>query len=89
MTMMDDPARPDSPLADDTDAMAEVTRAHAEQEDLDQRTPEGSHSFPAADHEHQPEQHLGQGGVSQSDDISGQAPAAGMARQKANPARRD
>ena len=69
--------------------MAEVTRMHAEQEDLDQRTPAGSHDMPAGagaqddDYTHQHQQ-----GAGQSDDISGKAPASGMSRQRANPARR-
>jgi hypothetical protein len=71
------------------DSMADLTRRIARR-DEDERTPEGSHDFPDkgsrdddAGHEHQHQQ-----GTGQSDDVSGKAPASGMARQHANPARR-
>lgn len=70
------------------DSMADLTRRIARR-DEDEPTPAGSHDFPAtardddAGHEHQHQQ-----GTGQSDDISGKAPASGMARQRANPARR-
>jgi len=76
-----------TPMAKDTEKMAEVTRQHADREDPDQRTPEGSHDFPskAQDDDYELQ---GQQGVGQSDDVSGKAPASGMARQRANPADR-
>lgn len=78
------PTNEQTPLAKDTEQMAEATRQHARREDPDQRTPEGSHDFPSAatddDFELQ-----GQQGTGQSDDVSGSAPASGMARQRSNP----
>ena len=68
------------------DSMADLTRRIARR-DEDERTPEGSHDVPAQaqddGYEHQHQQ-----GTGQSDDVSGKAPASGMARQRANPARR-
>ena len=70
------------------DSMADMTRRIARR-DEDELEAEGSHDFPAgardddAGHEHQHQQ-----GTGQSDDVNGKAPASGMARQHANPARR-
>ena len=73
--------------AQDPDQMAKVTRKLAQQDDADERTPAGSDDMPSNaqddDYEHPRQQ-----GAGQSDDISGKAPASGMARQHANPARR-
>jgi hypothetical protein len=76
-------------MADETTKdMAAMTRKLAREEGPNDREQPGSRDFPAAVGPGGVS--LGQQGVGQSDDISGQAPAAGMARQKANPAiRRD
>ncbi len=72
----------------DTKDMADMTRRLARKDGPMDGEKAGSHDFPSA---------VGPGGVplgkqgtGQSDDVSGQAPASGMARQHANPAiRRD
>jgi hypothetical protein len=63
--------------------MAEMTRKLAREADPADREQAGSHDFPAATGPGGVP--LGQQGTGQSDDISGQAPASGMARQHANP----
>lgn len=73
-------------MSRETKKMARLTREQAKRDQPDERTPEGSHDFPskARDEGHE---HLGQLGVGQSDDVTGTAPASGMARQRANPSR--
>ena len=67
--------------------MTEMTRKRA-REDGPTDGEKPSHDFPSASGPGGVP--LGQQGMGQSDDISGQAPASGMARQHANPAiRRD
>ena len=68
----------------DVKDMAEVTRKHAREEDPDQRTPEGSHGFPAADGE-EGDRSLNQRGTSQNQDIHGVAQASGMGQQRVHP----
>ncbi|MCW2920154.1 MAG: hypothetical protein JWL76_28 [Thermoleophilia bacterium] len=71
-----------------TDEMADMTRKLAREEGPDDGDKAGSHGFPAAVGPGGVP--LGQHGIGQSDNVSGQAPASGMAQQKANPAiRRD
>lgn len=81
------PTDESTPLAKDTDAMAKVTRDQARAEDVDQRTPEGTHDF-ASNAQDDGYEHPHQQGTGQSDDIHGKAPASGMARQRSNPAKR-
>lgn len=74
-------------MAHERESMADLTRRIARR-DEDEPEAAGSHDFPsdASDDAHR---HQHQQGTGQSDDISGKAPASGMARQHANPARRD
>lgn len=76
-------------MADDaTEDMAAMTRKLAREEGPNDGVEAGSRDLPAAVGPGGVP--LGQQGVGQSDDIHGQAPASGMAQQKANPAiRRD
>ena len=69
------------------DSMADLTRRIARR-DEDEPTPEGSHDFPVEAEGEDADKPQHQQGIGQSDDISGTAPASGMARQRANPARR-
>lgn len=73
-------------MSRETRKMAKMTRRQAEAETPDQRTPEGSHDFPS-DAQDDGFEHPVQQGVGQTDDITGKAPASGMARQKSHPAR--
>lgn len=86
--MPNEPAPTDetTPLSKDTEKMADVTRRHADQEDADQRTAEGSHDF-AGDAQDDDYEHQAQQGVGQSDDVHGKAPASGMSRQRVHPSR--
>lgn len=71
-----------------TKDMEAMTRKLAREADPMDGDKAGSHGFPAAVGPGGVS--LGQQGIGQSDDIHGQAPASGMAQQKANPAiRRD
>ena len=71
----------------DPEQMTRFTRERAREEDADGfRVPTGSHDFPtAAWHHGDGARNLGQLGAGQSNDITGQAPAASMAMQHANP----
>jgi hypothetical protein len=68
----------------DPDQMADVTRRLAREAAPEEGDKAGSHGFPAR--EGSGDGPLGQQGTGQSDDVHGQSPAAGMARQHANPA---
>lgn len=68
----------------DTKDMAKMTRKLAREAAPEDREAAGSHDFPSAVGPGGVP--LGQQGTSQTDDISGQAPASGMARQHARPA---
>jgi hypothetical protein len=64
--------------------MAAMTRKLAKEAGPDDGDKAGSHDFPSSVGPGGVP--LGQQGTGQSDDIHGQAPASGMAQQKANPA---